>query len=167
MANQIHAANNNQSPPSKRRRAKRNLRWNSLTGPFEAGDYLVVPLTSSDELREEGEIMNHCVGQRYHRWCHDGAVRVFSIRTLLGERVATASIYFDFFDRRWRLEQCKGYGNREVCRCSFSVHESESGDEPSELHFLVQHLVALYQQAQEKLDGSRGINDNETGQVAD
>ena len=138
------------SLPNKKRR-KRNLRWKSLIGPFAAGNYLVVPLTCSDDLRDEGEIMNHCIGRRYHRWCHDDAVRVFSIRDLDDRRLATVSIYFDFDDMRWRLEQCKGYGNLEVCEVAIDTRKDQSSSvqvELSDIYFLAQDIVRLYQRAE-------------------
>ncbi|MBI5791400.1 MAG: PcfJ domain-containing protein [Rhodocyclales bacterium] len=138
--------------PINRKSRKRNLRWVSLIGPFGAGDYQVVPLTSSKELREEGELMNHCVGRRYHRWCHVGAVRVFSVRDLDGRRVATASIYYDLDEDRWRIEQCKGIGNSEVFDPSVTSDESPADNQLSDIHFVVQELAALYQRAQEIQD---------------
>lgn len=137
--------------PAKRKSRKRNLRWVSLIGPFEAGDYQVVPLTSSNELREEGELMNHCVGRRYHRWCHVGAVRVFSIRDLDGRRVATASFYYDFDEERWRIEQCKGYANGNVTDgyADWASQSTKSG--LTDLHFLVEYLLVKYQAAQNEL----------------
>ncbi len=134
--------------PSIRKSRKRNLRWESLIGPFEAGDYQVVPLTSSNELREEGELMSHCIGRRYHRWCHVGAVRVFSIRDLDGRRIATASLYFDFDLRRWRIEQCKGIGNVEVSEVPIADDGVEARMALCDIHFVVQELVVLYQRVQ-------------------
>lgn len=134
--------------PTKRKSRKRNLRWESLIEAFEAGDYQVVPLTSSNELREEGELMNHCVGRLYHRWCHDGAVRVFSIRDLDGRRIATASLYFDFDLRRWRIEQCKGIGNVHVSEVPIVDDGVEARTELCDIHFVVQELVVLYQRVQ-------------------
>lgn len=138
--------------PTKRKSRKRNLRWASLIGPFEAGDYQVVPLTSSNELREEGALMNHCVGHRYHRWCLVGAVRVFSIRDLDDRRVATASIYYDFVEDRWRIEQCKGIGNSEVCEPPVLSDELPADNQLSEIHFIMQELATRYQRAQEIQD---------------
>ena len=137
----------------KRKSRKRNLRWESLIGPFEAGDYQVVPLTSTNDLREEGELMNHCVGRRYHRWCHIDAVRVFSIRDLDGRRVATASLYFDFDSMRWRIEQCKGYDNTNVCEVFIASEGMTARNELCDIHFLAKYLAALYQRAQENQDG--------------
>lgn len=147
--------------PANRKSRKRNLRWESLIGPFEAGDYHVVPLTSSNELREEGELMNHCVGRRYHRWCHDGAVSVFSIRDLDGRRVATASLYFDFDLMRWRIEQCKGYANGNVTDANPERDSQPTQSGLTDLHFLVEYLLVKYQAAQNAIS-----NENESNHSA-
>jgi hypothetical protein len=118
------------------KRRKRNRRWVSLLASYEAGDYLVVPLTSASDLRDEAWLMNHCVGRNYPTWCKEGFVRVFSIRDLDGRRLATASLVFDYEHNRWRVEQCKGYANTEVCF---------PNSEPSDLHFVVEDLARLYQ----------------------
>lgn len=99
--------------------------------------------------------MNHCVGRRYHHWCHVGAVRVFSVRDLDGRRVATASIYYDFDEDRWRIEQCKGIGNSEVCEALVAADELSVCHQLSEIHFVVQELAVLYQRAQEIHDAKQ------------
>ena len=152
----VAPSDNVQRSPPKTNRRKRNLHWESLIAASEAGDYMIVPLCSSNALREEGEAMNHCVGQRYHRWCHVGAVRIFSIRDLLGKRIATLSIYFDFSAMRWRFEQCKGYGNRTVYCEPGITNGEESPTDNLGLYFVAQHLVALYQSAQES-DGQGSL----------
>lgn len=108
----------------------------------------MVPLTSSNELREEGELMCHCIGRRYHRWCHVGAVRVFSIRDLDGRRVATASFYYDFDEERWRIEQCKGYANGNVTDENPDWVNQTTRPDFTDLHFLVEYLLVKYQAAQ-------------------
>ncbi|MCX7166593.1 MAG: PcfJ domain-containing protein [Rhodocyclales bacterium] len=145
------------APLAKKKRRKRNLRWESLIGQFEAGNYLVVPLTCSNDLREEGDLMNHCVGKSYHRWCHHGAVRLFSIRDLDGRRLATVSLYYDHFDKRWRLDRYKGYGNRDVCEEPVFRDAEPMGHEPSDLHFLVQYIVTFYQRVQEIHDAHQHV----------
>jgi hypothetical protein len=138
----------------KKPRRKRTLHWESLIGEFPAGDYRVVPLLSSDALREEGESMDHCVGQRYPRWCKTGAVRVFSIRDMLDRHVATASIYFDFETGHWRLEQCRGPKNREVCengtKQRHGLDTQEYSAEPTDLYFLAREIVRRYQHAHDE-----------------
>ncbi len=118
------------------RRPKRNRRWMSLLDPYEAGEYLVVPLNSTFELRDEAWHMHNCIGRNYPTWCKEGFIRIFSIRDLDGRRLATASIYFDFESNRWRIEQCKGYANVEVCW---------QNGEPSDLLFVVEDMIRLYQ----------------------
>lgn len=137
------AVNENTLSGAKR---KRNRGWQSLLGAYEAGDFQIVPLITTEDLRTEGYLMNHCVGRTYPRWCKEGFIRVFSIRNLVGCRLATASLVFDYAEDRWRLEQCKGFGNREVC---FNQNE------PTDLHFLVEDIVRLYQQAQDDIGNIR------------
>jgi hypothetical protein len=126
--------------PHRPKRSKRNRRWVSLVEPYEAGDYLVVPLTSAVDLRDEAWLMNHCVGRNYPAWCKEGFIRVFSIRDLDGHRMATASLVFDYDSNRWCVEQCKGYANIDVCWTSSM---------PSDLFFVVEDMARLYQKAHE------------------
>ena len=122
------------------RRAKRNRRWVSLLEAYEAGDYLVVPLTSALDLREEAWLMNHCVGRNYPTWCKEGFIRVFSIRDLDGRRIATASLVFDYERNHWCVEQCKGFANCEVCWTDAGA---------SDVYFVVQDMARLYQKVHE------------------
>ena len=122
------------------KRPKRNRRWVSLVESYVAGDYLVVPLTSASDLRDEAWQMNHCVGRNYPTWCKDGFIRVFSIRDLGDRRIATASLLFDYDANRWRVEQCKGHSNSEVCW---------EGAEPSDLFFVIEDMARLYQKVYE------------------
>lgn len=123
------------------KRPKRNRRWVSLLESYEAGDYLVVPLTSALDLRDEAWQMNHCVGRNYPTWCKDGFIRVFSIRNMDGCRMATASLVFDYERNRWCVEQCKGFANCEVCW---------TDSEPSDLFFVVEDMARLYQKAHDE-----------------
>jgi len=122
------------------RRPKRNRRWVSLLESYEAGDFLVVPLTSASELRDEAWLMNHCVGRNYPTWCKQGFIRVFSIRDLDGRPLATASLVFDYSRNRWCVEQCKGLSNFEVCW---------TDAEPSDLFFVIEDMARHYQKAHE------------------
>lgn len=123
---------------SRPKRPGRNRRWISLLESYEAGDYLVVPLTSASDLRDEAWLMSHCVGRNYPTWCKNGFIRVFSIRDLDGRRMATASLVFDYKRNRWCVEQCKGFANREVCWID---------GEASDLLFVVEDMARLYQKA--------------------
>ena len=126
------------SAVSRPKRLKRNRRWVSLLERYEAGDYLVVPLTSASDLRDEAWAMSHCVGRNYPTWCKEGFIRVFSIRDIDGRRKATASLVFDYERNRWCVEQCKGYANCEVCWIDC---------EPSDVFFVVEDMARLYQKA--------------------
>lgn len=71
-----------------------------------------------------------------------------------GRRVATASIYFDFDMGYWRLEQCKGPMNREVCEDlpgrGNGLGAQGHNAEPTDLYFLASETVRRYQHAQDK-----------------
>ena len=140
------SANSTASSSALPKRPKRNRRWISLLNSYEAGDYLVVPLTSASDLRDEAWAMSHCVGRNYPTWCKEGFIRVFSIRDLDGKRKATASLVFDYDRNRWCVEQCKGYANREVCWL-------DNG--PSDVHFVVEDMAQLYQKAFEASGGGK------------
>lgn len=56
-------------------RKKRNLQWESALAECEIGDFLIVPLTTSQLLRAEGLAMRHCVTALFssepdNRSCH-------------------------------------------------------------------------------------------------
>lgn len=140
----MHSPNVTPQGAKRPKRKRRNWHWESLIGRYEAGDFQVVPLTSSDHLRTEGHVMNHCIDRIYPSACKQGFIRAFSIRDLDGRRLATVSLVFDYDEDRWTLEQCRGHGNMEV-----SFQETE----PTDLYFLVEDIARLYQRAQEKHDG--------------
>jgi hypothetical protein len=140
MKGKPYTATGSHQPSRISKRRKRNRRWECLLNSYEAGDFQIVPLTTSDDLRVDGYEMNHCVGRYYPSWCKQGFIRIFSIRNLLGQRLATVSLIFNYKQDRWRLEQCQGFDNSKVC---FKANE------PSDLHFLVEDIVRLYQQAHE------------------
>lgn len=128
-----------------KRRKKRNLEWSSDLPECEIGDYRIIPLTTSRQLRAEGREMKHCVGQ-YDELCHIGRVRIFSIQNQSGNRLATASLIWR--NDYWHLEQVKGYDNAEVLeaeeRC-FSVGKSTLVQiEPPEIYFVCQELLQRY-----------------------
>lgn len=132
------------------RRSKRNLAWDSALPECEIGDYQVVPLTSSRQLRAEGREMKHCVA-RYADLCFRGLARVFSIRDLFGHRVATASLIWR--NDYWHLEQVKGVMNGNVLDCVETFFDGEStmtAMEPTDLYFVSQTLLQSYRSAWEE-----------------
>lgn len=129
------------------RKKKRNLEWVSELPECEIGDYLIVPLTTSRQLRAEGRAMKHCAGH-YDERCHKGLARVFSIRDLFGNRLATASIIW--LDDYWHLEQVKGSQNAEVLESEevfFNGSSIVTQLEPTELYFVGQEILQRYRSA--------------------
>lgn len=130
-----------------KRKKKRNLTWKSDLVECEIGDYLVVPLITSRQLRAEGRAMEHCVGN-YDELCYRGLARVFSIRDLTGNRVATASLVW--LDDYWHFEQLRGKKNAEALVCEetfFNGDSTVTEREPTELYFVGQDLLQRYRSA--------------------
>ena len=116
------------------------LYWYSDIDKFRVGDYEIVPLTSSEDLLEEGFYMSHCVGDLAYS-CIDETLRVFSLRdSRTGKRIATISITNDWYDAGedddsmhedmeqsfgdgWRVDQVYGYANSAAPK---AVHDLAS-----------------------------------------
>lgn len=74
--------------------------------------YLIVPLTTPQQLLEEGQAMRHCVAS-YIDDCMGGDARIFSIRMAeTNKRFATAELRLTF--GKWQLVQLKGVLNLEL-----------------------------------------------------
>lgn len=130
-----------------KRKKKRNLEWASDLPACEVGEFLIVPLTTSRQLRAEGRAMKHCAGH-YDELCHRELARVFSIRDLSGNRVATASLIW--LDDYWHLEQVKGPENAEVLESEetfFNGNTTVTQREPTELYFVGQEILQRYRSA--------------------
>lgn len=126
------------------RRNKRNLAWASALPDCEIGDFRIVPLTTSQQLRAEGREMKHCVAL-YADLCHRGLARIFSIRDLCGHHVATASLIWR--EEYWHLEQVKGFMNADVIDGIETFFDGESTIteiEPTDLYFVSQSLLQSY-----------------------
>ncbi len=96
----------------------RNLSWESALPEHEDAGFLFVPLTSSEALREEGEIMKHCVAQ-YDVDCASGKSRIFSVRSVRSrQRLATIELHVDdlLMKKKWFLGQLKGKSNAKVSK---------------------------------------------------
>lgn len=127
-----------------RRTRKLRLSWTSALAACEIGEYRVIPLTTSSELRKEGTAMNHCVGS------HDvlsavGTCQVFSIRDLDNRRLATMSLVFDPYG--WHLDQIKGPGNAEVIYTEetfYSGERTETVREYSDFYYVAQEILRQY-----------------------
>ena len=129
------------------RRKKRNLDWTSDLAECVIGEFVIVPLTTSRQLRAEGRAMRHCVGQ-YDEICHKGLARVFSIRDLSKKRMATISLLWR--DDYWHLEQIKGRQNVDVLESESTFFDGNTTVtllEPTELHFVSQEVLRRYRRA--------------------
>lgn len=127
-----------------RRSRKLRLSWTSSLTTCEIGEYQVIPLTSSSELRKEGAAMRHCVGD-HDVMCAAGTYLVFSIRNLGNKRLATMSLVFDQYG--WHLDQIKGPGNAEVIYTEetfYSGERTETVREYSDLYYVAQEILRQY-----------------------
>lgn len=86
-----------------------NRTWPALlNAPLYEGNLVLVELSQSFDLFEEGTAMGHCVGSYVPR-CLEGTSRIFSVRR--GEnRLATIELAFSP-ERGWFLAQCYGPRN--------------------------------------------------------
>jgi hypothetical protein len=127
-----------------RRTRKLRLSWTSALAACEIGDYQIIPLTTSSELRKEGAAMNHCVGS-HDVLCAVGSCLVFSIRDLDNRRLATMSLVFGQYG--WRLDQIKGYENTEVIfteETFYSGERTETVRDYTDLYFIAQEILRQY-----------------------
>ncbi len=126
---------------------KRNLEWKSDLLECEIGDYLIVPLTSSRQLRAESLTMKNCV-RHYDEMCNKGLARIFSIRDTSGNQVATAALIW--LNDYWHLDQIKGVQNAEVLEhreAYFDGNSTVTKIEPTELYFIGQEVLQRYRSA--------------------
>lgn len=128
------------------KRRKSRLTWSSAVESCELGDYVVVPLTTSSELRREGAAMHHCVGT-YDLLCATGSLRVFSIRDLDGRRLATMSLMLG--PAGWQLGEIKGLMNSEVVLLEELPVDTEQTRivwAHTDLYYVAHEVVRRYQQ---------------------
>jgi hypothetical protein len=129
---------------------KRALVWESALGDHELGGYQIIPLTNSRALRQEGRAMHHCVGG-YDERCAHGRARVFSIRDLMGKRLATMSLVFK--NDYWQLEQIKGVANEEVCISEEIFYDGErtvTQLDVTDFHYIACDVLRRYRKDWEK-----------------
>jgi hypothetical protein len=76
---------------------KGDLGWPALCKPWVSNDglYKIIPLTSAEELVEEGNIMDHCVGG-YYEGCRKGPGQILSLQSIDGTRIATVQVACNF-----------------------------------------------------------------------
>ena len=103
-----------------RRTRELRISWTSDLTTCEIGEYQVIPLTTSSELRKEGATMQHCLGS-HDVLCAAGTYHVFSISDLDNKRLGVATMYLVFDQYGWHLDQIKGLGNCEVIHTEETV----------------------------------------------
>lgn len=88
--------------------------WEPLIGKRRViRGVLAVELTSGDAIRQEGDVMHHCVASCIES-CRRGLYRVFSLREPeTGERLATLGVMKVGGDEDWWLEDCRGEDNAD------------------------------------------------------
>lgn len=84
--------------------------WQPIVSEVESGSMIAVSLNTSDDLWEEGDAMNHCVGG-YDIACYENQSRIYSIRQ--GDtRVATLEI--GLLSGKFSVRQLYGERNRRI-----------------------------------------------------
>ncbi|MEA3642569.1 MAG: PcfJ domain-containing protein [Lamprobacter sp.] len=84
---------------------KKQQHWRPGLEEQKIGKFKIVPLTSSKQLKSEGWHMMNCVAN-YSNACKKDEYRVFSIRDLSGERLATLGMIRK--NNQWWIDQCFG-----------------------------------------------------------
>ena len=126
------------------RSCKLRYRWVCPILAQEIGNFSIVPLVTSKQLASEGWHMQHCVAA-YDANCAKGLYQVFSIRDLLGSRLATLGLTYGASG--WKVDQCFGVGNATVmCKSIEWINDggkNESMLEYTDLHYLAQEMARL------------------------
>jgi hypothetical protein len=103
---------------SRAKRSERRYAWESLLAKTEINGYVICPLTSSDELWQEGRDLHHCVGD-YDYDCEDGHCRIFSVTDPAGTRCTLAIERAS--KTRWVVQQMYGTCNAMVTSETMNV----------------------------------------------
>lgn len=123
---------------------KRIKRWSCRISEMLLGDYVVTPLTSAKMLKSEGYRMNSCC-RDYTEQCAASTYSIFSIRSRIGERVATLGLVYD--QGSWQFDQCFGPSNSEVME-EVQTSLDEEGElrtecYATELYYVAHEVVRL------------------------
>jgi hypothetical protein len=123
---------------------KLRYRWTCHLAAQEVGDFFFAPLLSTKELVSEGWHMQHCVAT-YDAQCAKGLYQVFSIRDLLGKRLATLGLAYGGCG--WKVHQCLGKGNTVVLReCIEWLNDNGkhvSIEDETDLHYVALEIARL------------------------
>lgn len=85
--------------------------WTPIVSEVQYKDVTAVSLKTSDELWEEGDMLEHCVGT-YAKKCFENEARIFSMRAADGQHLATLEIARN--RNRWEIAQLRGYRNKAI-----------------------------------------------------
>jgi hypothetical protein len=87
--------------------------WPPVLRRYESGAFTMSALSYEQQLVEEGDAMEHCVGE-YAERCRFEPLRIFSVRyKKTGQRIATLSL-IEMKPGVWDFDQLKGPKNAEV-----------------------------------------------------
>lgn len=115
----------------------KQIYWHFLIQGYQKEKYRFVALDSALDLKQEGEIMNHCVGGRNHiAKCHRGKKRIFRVlKRGKNQWVpwSTLAIRNLNCDDKWKVGQLKGDGPR-----------TKNADPPSEIEEISDTLAKVY-----------------------
>ena len=89
------------------------LKWESCLPSIVIGPWTILPLANAWVLREEALRQHHCA-DLYIRECLNGKCRIFSVRNLNGNRVATIGIERD--GNGWKSFGIRGLANAPVAQ---------------------------------------------------
>lgn len=125
-------------------RKKRSHKWNCNLSEMIIGDYLIIPLTSTKQLKSEAYWMNNCCGE-YVDCCASLHYSIFSIRSRSGERLATLGLAYQ--QDCWVFDQCMGPSNEVVIE-ETREYLDENGELQlewygTELYYLSQEVARL------------------------
>lgn len=85
--------------------------WTPLVPEVAYKDVKAISLTTSDELWDEGDYLEHCVGT-YANDCFTNQSRIFSMRDQNNTSLATLEVTYN--EGRWNIAQLRGRRNQEV-----------------------------------------------------
>ena len=132
---------------------KRPRKWKCKLSETLIGEYCITPLTTAKLLKSEGYQMNNCC-RDYIDQCAEMAYCLFSVRSRVGERLATLGLNCN--GGHWRFDQCFGPSNTEVLE-ETRTYLDEDGELQEELFatdlYYVAHEVA-------RLMNSAGLKKN-------
>ena len=95
-------------------------------------------------LKSEGYLMNNCC-LNYTSQCENLGYSIFSVRDLVGKRIATLGIVNE--DGYWVFDQCYGYANSNVLEEKYQYFDDDEvlqvDWKQTDLYYVVYEVVRL------------------------